>query len=288
MRNVRLLWLAVLCAAQAGDFPRELHAYLGTTPVLDGRIAPGEWADATRFHGPKGWISQFSPVQSPEDLSFTGYVKHDGKSLHFAFEVIDDVLYGIDTPRWLPDNHPEAHALTREGWPWFGDEIELLIHAGPKWKGDEGAAGNGFSWQMVANLTKSRLGGVGEGGLLEGEPRSDEKAWETYRKWILNGSMRAAAKPRPGGGAYTIEWSVSFDPCLEVEAGRFYSPALGNRSFGLNIAVGDLDQKEAGTGNFGNFHHEDWFAGGKDVRTHLRQWGTLWIHPSPPPRHGRP
>lgn len=283
----RALPLMVALSGLAGEFPRELHAYLGTTPVLDGRMGPGEWVDATRFVGPEGWISQFSPVKSAEDLSFTGYVKHDGKRLYFAFDVTDDVLYGIDTPRWLPANNPKAHALTREGWPWFGDEIELLIHSGPKWRGDEGAAGNGFSWQMVANLTKSRLGGVGKGGLLEGEPRSDPKAWDTYQKWIRSGAMQAAARPKPSGKGYVIEWSVSFEPCLELETGKFYSPSLGDRAFGLNIAVGDLDKKETGTGNFGNFHHEDWFAGAKDIRTQLRQWGTLWIHPSPPSRPDR-
>jgi len=46
---------------------------------------------------------------------------------------------------------------------------------------------------------------------------------------------------------------------------------------GLNIALGDLDEKEKGAGNFGNFHHEDWWAGAKNVRTQLRHWGTLWI-----------
>ena len=279
-RTILLLLLAA--GARSGEFPRELHAYLGTTPAIDGRIEAGEWADATRFTGPQGWISQFSPVTSKEDLSFTGYVKHDGKKLYFAFDVTDDVLYGIDTPRWLPDNNPKAHELTREGWPWFGDEIELLIHSGPRWKGNESAAGNGFSWQMVTNLTKSRLGGIGTGGLLEGEPRSDPTAWETYQQWIKGGAMQAAARPKPSGKGYIIEWSVSFEPCLELEAGKFYVPDMGVRSFGLNIAVGDLDDKATGTGNFGNFHHEDWFAGAKDVRTQLRYWGTLWIHPSLP------
>ena len=46
---------------------------------------------------------------------------------------------------------------------------------------------------------------------------------------------------------------------------------------GLNIAVGDLDEKEKGIGNFGNFHHEDWWSGAKDKRTQLRHWGTLWM-----------
>ena len=130
---------------------------------------------------------------------------------------------------------------------------------------------------MVCNLTKSRKGGVGVGGLLEGEPRRDPRAWETYHRWILSGAQEAVAKVKPGGKGYIIEWAVNFDPCLEVEPGKFYSTAMGDRAMGLNIALGDLDEKERGTGNFGNFHHEDWWAGAKDVRTRLRNWGTLWI-----------
>jgi hypothetical protein len=42
---------------------------------------------------------------------------------------------------------------------------------------------------------------------------------------------------------------------------------------GLNIALGDLDEKERGAGNFGHFHHEDWFAGEKDVRT---KFAAVW------------
>ena len=161
--------------------------------------------------------------------------------------------------------------------------MELLINAANRWAGDEGAAGNGASWQMVCNLTKSRKGGVGAGGLLEGEPRSDPQAWETYQKWILSGAQHAVARRKPRGKGYIIEWAVNFDPCLEVEPGRFYSTALGDRAMGLNIALGDLDGKAAGAGNFGHFHHEDWFAGARDVRTQLRNWGTLWIRTQPRP-----
>ena len=240
-------------------------------------ISPGEWDDATTFEGVAGWIPQFSPTTDPKDLSLRGYVKHDAKRLYFAFDVTDDVLYGIDTPRWLPEKNPKAHSLTREGWPWFGDEMELLINASNRWTGDESAAGNGSSWQMVCNLTKSRKGGVGKGGLLEGEPRSSASAWNTYHKWILSGAQEAVAKVKPGGNGYIIEWAVNFNPCLEVEPGKFYSASLGDRAVGLNIALGDLDQKERGAPNFGNFHHEDWFTGAKDTRTQLRQFGTLWI-----------
>ncbi len=267
---------------------RTLDAYAGKTPVLDGVISPGEWSDATEFFGVRDWIPQFSPTDDAKDLSLHGYVKHDGKRLYFAFDVTDDVLYGIDTPRWLPEANPKAHELTREGFPWFGDEMELLINAANRWTGEEQAAGDGSSWQMVCNLTKSRKGGIGVGGLLEGEPRRKEAAWNTYQKWILSGAQEAVAKPKPGGKGYIIEWAVNFDPCLEVEPGRFYSTAMGDRAMGLNIALGDLDEKAKGAGNQFNFHHEDWFSGAKNTRTQLRQWGTLWIRTSRMPARRSP
>lgn len=269
--------LALAGIAQAGEHPREMRAYLGKTPVMDGRISPGEYADATPFTGVLDWIPQFSKTTDPKDLALKGWVKHDGKKLYFAFDIDDDVLYGIDTPRYLPENNPKAHELTREGFPWLGDEMELLINASNKWQGDEQAAGNGSSWQMVCNLTKSRKGGVGVGGILEGEPRRLESAWNTYQKWILDGAMDCAARKKPAGKGYVIEWVVSFNPCLEVEPGKFYSTSMGDRPMGLNIALGDLDEKERINDNPYHFNHEDWWAGAKNVRTQLRQWGTLWI-----------
>ena len=275
----------LLCALAvvlgAGQSPQSIRAYPGKTPVLDGVLSPGEWDDAARFEGVSKWIPQFTPTTDPKDLSLKGYAKHDGRRLYFAFDVTDDVLYGIDTPRWVPARNPKAHALTREGWPWFGDEMELLINASNRWTGNEGAAGNGSSWQMVCNLTKSRKGGVGKGGLLEGEPRTSLSAWNTYQKWILDGSQEAVARVKPGGHGYIIEWAVNFNPCLEVEPGKFYSTSMGDKPMGLNIALGDLDEESRGAGNFGNFHHEDWFAGAKDVRTQIKQWGTLWMMSKP-------
>ena len=275
----------LLCALAvvlgAGQSPQSIRAYPGKTPVLDGVLSPGEWDDAARFEGVSKWIPQFTPTTDPKDLSLKGYAKHDGRRLYFAFDVTDDVLYGIDTPRWVPARNPKAHALTREGWPWFGDEMELLINASNRWTGNEGAAGNGSSWQMVCNLTKSRKGGVGHGGLLEGEPRTSLSAWNTYRRWILDGSQEAVARVKPGGHGYIIEWAVNFNPCLEVEPGKFYSTSMGDKPMGLNIALGDLDEESRGAGNFGNFHHEDWFAGAKDVRTQIKQWGTLWMMSKP-------
>lgn len=222
----------------------------------------------------------FSPTTDPKDLALSGWVKHDGKRLYFAFEITDDLLYAIDTPRWLPKENPKAHEYidgkpSRDAFPWFGDEMEILLNATNTWKADESAAGNGQSWQMVVNLTKSRLGGLGKGGLLEGEPRRDANAFATYSKWIDSGAMVAATSIKPDHKGYIIEWSIAFNPCVEIAPGQFWSPALGDREVGINIALGDLDTPEVGAGNFGNFHHEDWFAGGPKTRTQLNNFGIL-------------
>jgi SSS family solute:Na+ symporter len=155
--------------------------------------------------------------------------------------------------------------------------MEILLNATNTFKADESVEGNGRSWQMVVNLTKSRLGGLGKGGLLEGEPRRDPKAFATYSQWIDSKAMIAATSVRPDRKGYTIEWSIAFDPCVEVEPSKFWSPAMGDREVGINIALGDLDTPEAGAGNFGNFHHEDWFSGGAKTRTQLNNFGTLHL-----------
>jgi SSS family solute:Na+ symporter len=91
--------------------------------------------------------------------------------------------------------------------------------------------------------------------------------------------MQAVAKPKTGGKGYIIEWSIAFDPCLEVKPGTFFTPSDQEVVMGLNIAIGDLDEKAKGKGNFGNFLHEDWLAGAKNKRTNLRQFGRLRLLP---------
>jgi SSS family solute:Na+ symporter len=278
MKACQLMTLlaALLASVSAGEPKRpELVSWLGQTPKLDGKISPGEWSDATQFQGVRDWVPEFSPVADDKDLSLRGWVKHDEQRLYFAFDITDDVLYGIDTPRWLPPENPSAHELTPKGFPWFGDEMEILINAPNTWTGNESAEGSGSSWQMVCNLTKSRLDGLNAGGLLEGEPRSDAKAWATYQRWIQTGAQRATARPKAGGKGYIIEWSIQFDPCLETQSGKFYSPAQGEAKVGLNIALGDLDTPEKGAGNYGGFHHEQWFAGALHTRTQKNNFGTL-------------
>ena len=282
---VTLLVLLVSSSLYGGQWPREMHAYRGTTPMLDGVITPGEYDDATRFEGMEDWNPQFNKTTDDKDVSLVGYVKHDGRNLYFAFDVTDDVLYGIDTDRWLPDVNPKAHELTREGYPWFGDGMEILINASYQWLEKDGQEniGDGSCWQMVCSLTKSRLGGIGVGGLLEGEDRANDKAWNNYSLWIKTGAMKAVATPKEGGKGYVIEWMIQPNPCLEVQPGVFWDPKMGTVKMGLNLGNQDLDEREKGEGNFGNFNHEDWWTGERDKRTWIKQWGTLYLHPGVKP-----
>ena len=266
------LW-AVCLALWAQQKSPPLVSYFGTTPILDGVLSPGEWADATQYTGAKDWYPAFHPVTDDQELSIKGYVKHDSEWIYFAADVTDNLLYGIETERYLPESNPKAHELTRDGYPWLGDEMEILLNAtnNPPQKAVEG---NGFSWQMVCNLTKSRPGGVGVGGILEGEPRAVLQAWETYQKWIQDGAQKCAAKQKPEGKGYVLEWAVRFNPCLEMAPGKFYSPSAGKAQMRIKLVLGDMDRKEDGVGNRFNFRHEQWYAPGGSS-TEPRAWGYL-------------
>ena len=137
-------------------------------------------------------------------------------------------------------------------------------------------------------LLQSEYDGPGRG---ESERLNRLRRWSKHWSnwWILppgaiqcrpySGPRRAQPDwPRSCGGKDSRLAPVRLRACLEVAPGKFYSPAMGDRSVGLNIAVGDVDTPESGAGNFGNFHHEEWFSGDPKRRTDLREWGTLRIH----------
>ena len=157
---MRVVWAALLSALASCDAPSIVKAPRGSTPVLDGVISEVEWSDAWRSDGISGWNAQFSPVLppapgTPPDLDVTLFLKHDATHLFVAARVVDDILYAADTPAWTPAGNAGANALNRSGWPWFGDESELLFsalppHAAP----NTSVAGNGSQWQMVFNTHK--------------------------------------------------------------------------------------------------------------------------------------
>lgn len=298
-RQARLLLASLITAAAAqpsSSRAKVLFAYSGSTPVLDGIIHPDEWSDAFLWSGIADWDPEFQPVapNAPVDLNLTFWVKHDDSNLYFAFLVTDDVLYGFQTPSWLPSGNAFANNLTQAGWPWFGDEVEILLNAG-NFNYSGSPVGNGSAWQMVCNLHKSRLGGVGTGGLLEGEPRSSNAAWETYQTWILSGAQRAAVRATPrgapdGGNLYVFEWAVAFQPCVELAPGVFYESSMPPTSVGINIAMGDTDAQAASDGNVYGLRHEMWLNGsassnssGGNPHTLFPNFGTLWLMPGPMP-----
>jgi SSS family solute:Na+ symporter len=269
-----------------------LVAYLGSTPTLDGRINPAEWADATVFGDIALFDPEFAPVipSTPIDLNVSGYVKHDGRSLFFAFVVSDNLLYAYDTPAWLPMGNPSANNLTQNGWPWFGDELEILLNA----KGNFSSPSDGITgvpglWQMVVNAHKSRLGGIGVPGLLEGEPRASPTAWANYQAWIFSRAMRAAVAVSPAGpsgsGSWTSEIAIDFDPMLELAPGVFWNTSWPATTMGINIAIGDTDQPSEGDPEYG-LRHEMWFSGNKgcglqgNCHCYLDQFGQLVLQPT--------
>ena len=269
---------------------RTLYAPHGTTPTVDGIISAGEYDDAFACstadapdsapgsRGPNLWSAQFSEVTDAADSSLRGWVKYDAHSLYFGLEVLDDYLHGIDGPRWCPAGNPACEQLTPQGWPWFGDGVEVLINAAGRQHAVPLAStvvGNSTQWQMVCSLTKSRLGGVGTGGLCEGEPRQSSEAWHTYGRWIDTGAMRCAAQPRRSPRGFVVEFAVRF-ALLQLSPGRPYHMGMPHTPLGLNLALSDVDRREQGDPTFG-FHHENWLSGTRDNRTRLSQFGTLWM-----------
>ncbi len=282
--------LFLYLSAASAVFPAPLHAFLGTTPTLDGLLAPAEWADAATFGGISTFDAGFNPVLDARDLDIAGFVKHDAQRLYFAFNITDDLLYYLQTPPWLPAGNPRADNLTPAGWPWFGDEMEILVNAPNTYATpyDEPLGEPGV-WQMVCNLHKSRLGGEGVGGILEGEPRSSATAWDNYQQWIFSRAAECAVRAFPGEGAgggsvYGVEWAFDFTPLLQTAPGVYYNASSPATEMGLNIALGDTDTQAQGDATFG-LRHECWWSGNQSCANHgnchtlLSYFGTLVMEP---------
>ena len=144
--------------------------------------------------------------------------------------------------------------------------------------------GNETEWQMVMNLQKSRLGGIGVGGLMEGEPRSSPSAWANYQSWIKQKKMQGAAKVsvlKEGENVYVMEWKIDFE-LMQIVPGKPYSADMPDTTMGLNLALGDVDTPANGDANFG-IRHEMWPCGDKAGRTNLCQFCTFVMKHGPKP-----
>jgi len=266
----------------AGEFPDTLTAYLGSTPTLDGIIQKGEYDDAEQIIGVAGWESDTPPAsEDSADLYVVAWIKHDGVSLYFAIDVNDDVIYGFDIERWLPDNNPDANELNYEkGWPFWGDGIELMMNSTYKWDDNSRCVGDGRSWQFCCSTNKSILGGLGIGGLSSGLPLNAE-VWARYENWIKNGDMEAAVRLKDAdeGRGYVFEWRINPNPCMKNDDTTFVDLSK-EAKVGFNIELQDLDEKAKGDGNWSNMHHIDYWAKVPPNRkTDTRSFGTLIIKP---------
>ena len=284
LRLVLFSFLSVvfLQSMSGGELPDTLTAYLGTTPTLDGFIQVGEYDDAERIIGVKGWKSDTPPAcENPEDLSMVAWVKHDGKSLYFAFDITDDVIYGFDIERWLPSDNPEANTLSlKKGWPFWGDGIEIMMNSTYKLNDSGRSIGDGRSWQLCCSTNKSVLGGLGIGGLSSGLPLTDE-VWTRYENWIRNGDMEAVVRLKNNneGRGYIIEWRINPNPCMQINENTFVDLSKETK-VGINIEIQDLDEKEKGEGNWSNMHHIDyWFRKEPYRKSDFKSFGTLVIKP---------
>ena len=101
----------------------------------------------------------FLEIQHREDLTPRSG-SNTTERRYVAWDVTDDVLYGFDTPRYLPENNANAHALTREGFLGYGDGVELLVNARYTWTPETNEiAAAPARLAMVASNHKSQLGG---------------------------------------------------------------------------------------------------------------------------------
>jgi len=260
----------------AGAAPQTFTAYKGATPTIDGTLSPGEWSDAAFINGLSGWKEECRVANNAADLSLTCYIKHDDTCLYFAYDVTDNIIYGVDTPRWVGAGSDSAtvHKLDSTGWAWYGDGVELMIDAANA-SSMSGPAGNGSSWKMVCSTHKSRLYGFASGGLLEGAPAS---ALSAYQTWITTQAMKAAVRLKPAseGRGYVIEWKIRGNPCLQIGNGQFWSGSSGARTMGMNLEIEDLDQLADSAGWMGFRHIANWIGGNKEL---MSEWGSLVIDP---------
>ncbi|MDX2432271.1 MAG: hypothetical protein QNK35_15140 [Bacteroides sp.] len=280
---ILVCWCYACCDGLAGDPPKLLTAYKGTTPSLDGYISEGEYADAESFSGVEGWFSDTKVASIDSlDLSVKAWYKHDGTYLYFAFDVSDDVLFAYDIEKWAPDKNPNANELSYKdgGWPYFADGLEIFMNPTNNRSSMDKPIGDGTGWQVICSTSKSTLGGIGSAGLIEGVPYG-EYAWSNYKNWIEKEFMKAAVriKSKEERRGYVVEWRISPDPCLQIDKDSFID-LRKESNVGINIEFQDLDEKKKGDPDFFHFRHVDYLSKAEGINKSLfKSFATLHITP---------
>lgn len=260
---------------------RWMVCWEGSTPEFDGRIDQGEYDDATQFEWNAEWIEAMKQeITSRQDLDFSGWVKHDGEHLYLAFDITDDIFYGIETERWLPPQDEFAHVIgeRERGRPWFGDMIEILTYSRMLDLGEpvSEVTGDGRGIQIIYNLTKSLEGGVGVPGMLPHGPNQTVENWDNNRRWILEDIIETRTVIHELENRYTVEVRIRLDGGMEIREGAYWSNEMPDTPIAFNLAIGDVDEAEKAPD--GLLHHETWWAGKtvrRDSGPRVKLWGAL-------------
>lgn len=272
---------SVRAAASAANakLDRSMTCWRGNTPHFDGRIELGEYEDASSFAWTPQWVEAMrEEISTKEDLYFQGWIKHDGKHLYLALDIQDDVFYGIETERWLPDSDPHAHVIgsRTKGRPWFGDMVEFLIYgrmidiAQPI----SDVTGDGRGVQIIYNLTKSHRGGIGDPGMLPHGPNRTVENWTNNRRWVEEDIIETRTVIYPDENRYTLELRLRLQGGVEIAEDVYWSLDQPDAVVGFNLSIGDVDDERHSPG--GLLRHETWWAGKRDQsEPRNKQWGML-------------
>ena len=260
---------------------RRMVCWKGRKPEFDGRIGRGEYDDATPFEWNPDWIEAMKQdITSRQDLDFNGWLKHDGEHLYIAFDITDDIFYGIETERWLPAQDEFAHVIgeRERGRPWFGDMIEILTYSRMLDLGEpvSDVTGDGRGIQIIYNLTKSLEGGVGVPGMLPHGPNRTVENWDNNKRWILDDIIETRTTIHELEDRYTVELRIRLDGGMEIREGKYWTQGMPDTPIGFNLAVGDVDEAEKAPD--GLLHHETWWAGKtvqRDSGPRVKLWGVL-------------
>lgn len=263
------------------NLERRLVCWKGATPNFDGLTGDEEYRDAASFAWSADWIEAMKQdITSRQDLGFRGWVKHDGKHLYLAFDITDDIFYGIETERWLPAQDEFAHVIgeRERGRPWFGDMIEILTYGRmvELAKPVSDVTGDGRGIQIIYNLTKSLEGGIGVPGMLPHGPNRTVENWENNKRWILDDIIETRTVIHQSENRYTVEARIRLDGGLEIREGEFWTDGMPDTPIGFNLAIGDVDEAEKAPD--GRLHHETWWAGKtipQESGPRLKLWGAL-------------
>lgn len=263
------------------NLDRRMVCWKGDTPDFDGRVDEREYMDASAFQWDRDWTEAMKlEIVSRQDLDFKGWIKHDGRHVYIAFDITDDLFYGIDTERWLPSQDADAHVIgeRERGRPWFGDMIEVLLYGRMLDVGEPvgDVTGDGRGVQIIYNLTKSHEGGIGVPGMLPHGPGRSLENWENNVRWILDDVIETRTAIFEQENRYSVELRIRLDGGIEIADGTYWSDGAADTPIGFNLAVGDVDL--AADSPDGLLHHETWWAGKMTPRgeaPRAKLWGVL-------------